>query len=298
MIASRNRSLYVLTVAVIVLGTVVSAIGLFSTTGGEPFEVTNVFGDTVRLWGDGLYTYDSYVFAPVFRGTDLSVLVVAIPALIVALVLDVRRRTLGTRLFLMSVLSIFTYYAVSISFGVVYNVLHLAYIALFSATFFSFAIALTGIDKVRAARERPMPYPWRGLYVFLGFVGLVLIVAWLPDIIASISAGRPPQSIESYTTSVTNVLDLAIIGPVSLLTIYWMRRGNGLGYVLAPVLLTLCTYIGIMVVSQTAFQIAAGIDLPLPVMITKAASFVALACFAAYLDVRFFRGLGGARQEG
>jgi hypothetical protein len=50
-----------------------------------------------------------------------------------------------------------------------------------------------------------------------------------------------------------------------------------------------------MVVSQTVFQISAGIELALPVLFTKAATFVVLAMFAFYYDLRFFRSIENKR---
>ncbi|MHB0857336.1 MAG: hypothetical protein ACYC5M_07170 [Anaerolineae bacterium] len=295
---SYDRSLYILGVIILVLGIVVSAVGVFHTTGGQPFEVVNQFGDTVRIYGDGLYAYDSHFYAPIFRGSDLALLAVAVPALIVALAWDARRKTLRSRLFLLATIGIFAYYGTSISFGVVYNVLHLVYIILFSAGFFALIVGLASLDKAEMMASRKEPPPSRGLQAFLAFTGIALIVAWLPDIITSIGTGRPPATLEIYTTSVTNVLDIGIIGPVSLLTISLIRRRSGMGYILVPMLLTLSVFVGIMVVSQTVFQMAAGIDLPLPVLVTKTASFVVLALFAAYFDVRFFRGfVEGAKAD-
>jgi len=283
-----DKKLYILTVMIIVLGILVSAVGLFFTTGGQPYDIVNQFGDTVKIYGDGLYANDSHFFAPIFRGSDFTILFVAIPFLIAALIFDAKKKTLRNRLFLFSVISIFTYHASSIAFCVVYNTLHVAYILLFSTSVFGFILALASIDKKQIIVCTKEPSSYKGLYIFLAFTGIALIAAWLPDIINSILTGRPPESLEIYTTSVTNVLDIGIIGPVVLLTIFLMKKGNGMGYALAPMLLTLCIYIGIMIVSQTVFQVLAGIELPLPVLVTKASSFVILALFSFYFDIKFF----------
>ncbi|MHB1294134.1 MAG: hypothetical protein ACYC4R_03955 [Anaerolineae bacterium] len=287
--ARHDRSLFVLGAIVLTLSILVTVVGITHTTGGQPFDVENVFGDTVRIYGDGLYAYDAHDFAPVFRGSDLAVLVVAVPALAAALILYARKRTMRRRVFLLALLPIYAYYAASISLGVMYNTLHLAYILLFSASVFALIVGLGSLDKQRLAESIREPFGRKGLYVFLAFAGVALIVAWLPDIIAALPTGRPPVSLTIYTTSVTNVLDIGIIGPTCILTIFLLRNRSGMGYALAPMLLTLSAFVGIMVVSQTAFQVAAKVDLPLPVLITKTASFVVLALFATYFDVRFLR---------
>jgi len=52
---SNDKSLYILTIIIIALGILVSAVGLFYTTGGQSFNMVNQFGDTVKIYGDGLY---------------------------------------------------------------------------------------------------------------------------------------------------------------------------------------------------------------------------------------------------
>jgi hypothetical protein len=43
-------------------------------------------------------------------------------------------------------------------------------------------------------------------------------------------------------------------------------------------------YLGIILPMQTCFQLLAGIDLPVPALITKVGIFVALAAFATYFE--------------
>lgn len=62
--------------------------------------------------------------------------------------------------------------------------------------------------------------------VVVQYFATTLIVAWLPDIIGALLTGRPPTGIEVYTTLVTNVLDIGIIGPITLLTIYLMKEAG------------------------------------------------------------------------
>ncbi|MGH4140066.1 hypothetical protein [Clostridium sp.] len=70
-----------------------------------------------------------------------------------------------------------------------------------------------------------------------------------------------------------------------------MKKRRGMGYVLLVMLLTLCIVIGIMIPIQTAFQISAGIELPLVAIVTKGASFVVLALFALYFNIKLFKNI-------
>jgi hypothetical protein len=61
-----------------------------------------------------------------------------------------------------------------------------------------------------------------------------------------------------------------------------------MGYIMASIMFTVCIIVGVMVPMQTVFQLLAGVELPLPVVITKVASFMLLAPFALYFDIRLF----------
>lgn len=286
-----NRILYLLVLAIIVLSVITASVGIFYHTDGEPYEVTTQFGEVVMISGNGLYAHDSYFAAPIFRGTDFAMLVVAVPLLIVALVLDSRRHSAKRRIFLLSVIAVFTYYATSIAFGVVYNFLHLLYIALFSASFFGLILAIVSVNPGEVEQSVKSSLPYRGVYVFLILTGISLVVVWLPDILSALLADRPLTTLEVYTTSITNVLDMGIIAPVAFICLYKLVKRKSIGYVLLALLLSLCMVIGVMLPIQTMFQLSAGIVLTVPELITKVAIFSLLAIFALYFNFRLFKAI-------
>ena len=268
---------------------VTSGLGLFYKTGDLPFDFVNQYGDTVKIYGDGIYKNDSYFMAPIHRGTDFTILFFAIPILIFALVKDKKNNTLKTKLFLTSVLSFILYYATSISIGVKYNVLHLVYIALFSCSFFAF---LTGFSIVKNYNiKTSIKICTNGVKIFLILCGLSLFIAWLPDIISSLVKKRPLELIEIYTTAITYVLDMAIISPVIFICLYNLCKGNKLGYILYSVILANLVLIGITVINQTIFHNIAGIELPLGAIVTKIGIFVLLAMFGLYYKIKLYKHL-------
>ncbi|NCA99585.1 MAG: hypothetical protein EOM08_03890 [Clostridia bacterium] len=276
----------------------VSAIGLFDSSQGSSITYRNPYGDSVVLAGTGLYAWDSAFKAPIFRGTDLVVLFIVCPLLALALGLAARRLTMRRHLLLDAILAVTLYYSASLAFGVTFNRLHLAYIALFSTSLFAF-ISLTWqlasrplvVAMMQGAHSR---LPYRGFYGFLVLSGLALIGAWLPDILAAHAAGRPLSLIENYTTEITYVLDMGIIGPAALLSAYLIKQRSSIGFMILGQLLMLCTIIGIMLPVQSLFQAQAGIVLPLPVLVTKVATFVILAIFSTYFLIRLLRAIPDA----
>jgi hypothetical protein len=288
---NNDKALHILTVLIIILGSVCSLVGLFYSTNGKPYDFVNQYKQTIKMYGNGLYAHDSYFVAPIFRGTDFTIICLAIPLLIVALYFDIKRKQFKTRLFLVAVISVFTYYATSIAFGVTYNFLHLGYIALFSASLFGLIIAIISIDLKLLQTSMADTLPFKGINIFLVFTGIALVVAWLPDIIGSLVKGTSLALIEVYTTSVTNVLDIGIIAPAAFVCMYLIKKRTGMGYVLLSILLTVCIVIGIMLPIQTVFQMQAGVAIPFVAVVFKVVSFVCLAIFALYLNVKLFRNI-------
>src|SRR5512140_1286680 len=100
--------------------------GLFWPTIGAPFDITNARGATTTINGQGLYFYDTYFKAPIYRGTDAVTLFVLLPLLVFA-IFYYRRGTLRGQVLLAAALTFFLYNAIQMAFGVAYNSLILVY---------------------------------------------------------------------------------------------------------------------------------------------------------------------------
>lgn len=113
----------------------------------------------------------------------------------------------------------------------------------------------------------------------------------MPDIILSILSGKSLALIEVYTTEITYILDIGIIGPLCLICFYLLKSQDKLGIVILAALLKACIVVGIMMLSQTAFQILSGYETAIPVLITKSGSFVLLGGFALYFNKKLYEAL-------
>ena len=284
-----NKTLHILSVLIIILTVIISGFGLFYKTVGESYDFVNQYGDTVRIYGVGIYKNDSAFMAPVFRGTDFTLLFLTIPLLIIALLIDRKNNTLKTKLFLTSIISFILYCSISISFGVKYNVLHLAYTALFSCCFFAFIIGFSLVKKYDI--KSIVRICTNGLKVLLILCGLSLFVAQLPDIIISLLNGKSLPLIGVYTTNITYVLDMAVISPAFFICLFYLRKNDKIGYILLGILLTNLLLIGATVISQTVFHRIAGEEIPLPALITMVGIFVILAIFGIKYQIKLFRNI-------
>lgn len=285
-----KNKFHIIVILIIILSAIITSLGLFYNTNGKSYDVLNQYGDQVKIFGDGIYKHDSFFMATIFKGTDFTILFIAIPLLIVALFWDIKKQNIKSSLFLISILSIFTYYSISISFGVTYNILHLLYIALFGLCFFGFIYGLYNIQKnARIVFENNINFETNGLNSFLVVAGVSLFAAWMPDIVISLNNKKPLILIEVYTTQITYVLDMGIISPACFICLYLIKKQKDFGIILLAIILTLFSFVGIMIPIQTIFQYYYGITLPAKELIIKVGIFIILAVISIYYYIKLFK---------
>lgn len=273
-----NKALDILIPLLVALVLIVTCTGLFSSGGPGPFTVTSIHGKEVRLYGQGIYQFDSYFRAPIARGTDAVTLFAALPLLIVFYV-NYRKSSVKSALFLTGILTYFVYNSASMALGVAYNNLLLAYILYFSASFFSLILAFFSIDyEVLPSHVNPK-FPYRAAAYLLFFAGLSVFV-WLSEILGPLFQGIYPPNLDNYTTEITYVIDLGLIPPACYVTGFLLLKKKPYAYGLAFMMLSLLTMIGLVVISQSVFQAMAGIYLTIGQYIGFSGTFTVMGIIA------------------
>lgn len=281
----KDTILSVSFIITILLLLIITICGICSFDKTHSYQIINQYGNNVKIWGAGIYAHDSYFKAPIFIGSDLTILISVIPLAIVSFWKIKREESIEHYIRSFGVLSVLLYYSASLVFGVTYNNLHLLYIALFGICFYSVGVLFARLHTISVWHKEICAYPFtKGMKVFLLTAGIALFAAWLPDIITSIINGTSLELIEVYTTEITYVLDMGIVSPFIIITFCLLKRKNFMGYVFLRMSLQVCIVIGIMLPVQTLFQLLAGITIPLPALITKVLTFVMLALSAAFFD--------------
>lgn len=269
-----------------VLLCIIAGTGLLSFQLGYDFSTINLYGDKIRMFGYGIYTYDSYFKAPIFIGSDATMLFIVLPLMLWATLRDIKHSSNQSKLILLSLVGVVFYYATSISFGITYNVLCLVYIALFSTALFTLIMMIRSLN-LNAIRLSSRPI--KGLRIFLIITGIALFGIWLIDIIPTWFNGESLALIETYTTEITYVIDMGIISPMIFIALHLIKKQDGLGDVIITMTLTLCVIMGLMLPIQTIFQLMAGIIIPIPVLVIKVGVFMILALFATYFNLKVLK---------
>ena len=276
---------------IVVLALVAVAGGLFWPGEGGPYAFTALRGQTMQVYGQGLYRYDSVFKGSASRGTDVVTLCLGIPLLAFSTVLY-RRGSPRGGLLLTGTLAYFLYIYASLVLGAAYNPLFLVYIALFSASLFTFVLSFRSVQPLSARFSNHLPL--RGIAIFMFVSGLLTLVVWLGPLAGSMIQGRPPALLESYTTMVTDALDLGIIVPLTFLTGILLLRRDPHGYLIAFPLLVVLVILGPVVAAQTVSQIAAGISYTTGEVVGPIAGFITLGLVAIWILAALLRDIGNS----
>jgi hypothetical protein len=273
--SKRKDYLAIITICLLAISSIV---GICSFSTSHTYEFTNMYGHTVQVYGYGIYAHDTVLQAATSIGTDIAILLLVVPMFIIFYMSYSKKGDKISELRLISLYAVALYYAASAAFGLTYNRLFLVYVALFACTLFGMFMHIVKVDWQKAVKIT------KGMKVFLIITAMALFVAWLPDVLPTIFTGQTISMIGIYTTCITYVLDMGIISPLCMICLYLMAKKKPIGTLILAGLLMLCMVVGVMMITQTIYQVMAGIDLPIPVVITKSASFVLLAAFALYFD--------------
>jgi hypothetical protein len=279
-----------------VLALFAASIGLFYQDGGSPFSFTTLHGQTVQMYGQGLYGYETLRSGAGYKGQDVALLVLGIPLLVLSILLY-RRGSIKGALLLTGALAYFLYTYGSMALGAAYNPLFLVYVALFSASLFALVLAITSIDLQALPAHFSAHLPYRGIAVFLFAIGLSLLVVWLGlSIVPALLQGQAPPEVTSYTTLITHAVDLGLIAPVAILAGVLLLRRAPLGYLLASTMLVFSWVLGAGILALSAAQVLAGL-LTIGQILGFVVPFVLLTLVGIWLTVVLFRHVTDASPQ-
>ena len=210
------------------------ASGVLSDAGVEPLAHTSVRGETVMIWGRGVYRHMSVELAPQGIAQDVVTLSLGIPVLLAALFFA-RKGSLRGRLVLAGALGYFTVNYVFYLVMATFNELFLVYVVLAGCAFFGFVLSMMSLDATRVARALEQQAPRRFVGVLLIVNAIAIAVMWLGIVTPYAFTPDVPPEVEHYTTLIVQGLDLSILLPASFVSGLLLLRKQAWGYVLGAV---------------------------------------------------------------
>lgn len=254
-------------------------LALFGSGDREPVSVVSVHGETVELYGIGVYANDSLMVASGNLGVDLVTLVVGVP-LLLSFAAMYRRGSWRGAVLLSAMLGYFAYLYASRTLSVMVNDLFLLYVLVFSTAFFAlFMLVSSLVAAAPVVRER-LP---RNSFatVCLATAGLTFAL-WMESPVTALLASSPPSGIEHYSTLVTHGLDLAFVVPLLAASGVAVLRGRVAGYLIGVPLLGLVAMLAPSLTAMTLSQMNAGVVITPPELAAYVIGFVLLGLAASW----------------
>ena len=176
------------------------------------------------------------------RGTDVVILFVALPLLVISMILA-RRGSSRVQLTWAGALAYIAYNAVIFAFATAFNPLFLFYVATLSLSVWSLVALLTqvDVDSIRAHFAKKTPV--RFFAGYLAVISLLFLLTWLKQIIPAMFDSAAPAFLTGtiMLTSPVHVLDLGFLLPLGFLGAIWLWQRKPWGYLLAGLLTVMMT---------------------------------------------------------
>jgi hypothetical protein len=249
--------------------------------------VVNAIAGLVSVFVPGIFR-DDPAYAGNARGTFAVILVLALPAMVLAM-RAAARGSLRAGFVWLACVGYLLYNAILASFSLRFNPLFLLYVASLSLGVASLVAVLRCLDASLLARRLSPRLRLRPIAAYLVVIAVAFALLWLADIVPAILAGGVPKSLRgtTLTTNVVEVIDLAFTLPLTLAAGLWLWRGHAMGVLLAGTMLVFLTLEAISVATDQYFGHLADPTQPTGAI----ALFLVLTVIGAFPTVAFLRGI-------
>lgn len=251
----QKKAISILVLCIAAISAVAAASGIFSVQGPGPYQYESIRGQTVTIYGKGLYHHMSAEVAIQGIAQDYVTLFIGVPLLLIAL-FTARKGSMRGRFLLAGTLG---YFLVTYLFYLVmgmYNLLFLAYAFILGASFFAFTMTMLSFDvsKLPVYFSEDTPVKFTG--GFLIFNAFAIGLLWLSIVVPPLINGSIyPKELEHYTTLIVQGMDLGLLLPLAVVSGVLLLRQTPSGYLLGPVYFV---FLSLLMTALTAKIIAMG----------------------------------------
>lgn len=252
----RETHITILTGFIILLSAVAASSGIFSSGGLGSYEFVTIRGETVQIYGEGMYHHMSADVAPQGIAQDYVTLIIGIPMLLLSL-FYARKGSLKGRFILAGTLS---YFLVTYLFYLVmamYSELFLIYTALLGTSFFALVLTLFSFDVSRLPNVFNESAPVKTAGSFLILNAIMIGLLWLGIVVPPLFDGTIiPIETEHYTTLIVQGLDLGLLLPLAVVSGILFIQKKPMGFLATPIYLV---FLSILMLALVAKIIAMGL---------------------------------------
>ncbi|HAX95672.1 MAG TPA: hypothetical protein DCY35_04010 [Prolixibacteraceae bacterium] len=248
--------LILLTSVILVMASIAAGTGIFSNEGPGPFEYKSIHGESVQIYGKGVYSYMSAELAPQGIAQDFITLFLALPVLLISLVYSLKGSVRGKLVHTGVTSYLFVTYLFYLAMGT-YSYLFLVYVILLGSTAASLTLGMLSLGQIDLPGQLKQQAPVKAAGSFLIFNGLAIGLLWLGRVVPPLIDGTIyPEGLDHYTTMIVQGFDLALLLPLSIVSGFLLYQRNEAGILLGIVYLV---FLSILMTSLTAKIIYMGI---------------------------------------
>lgn len=279
-----KKTITILVLCICLLSLVTSLVGFFYSQGNGEYNFISVFGEKVKLYGDGIYKHDSISIVAQGKAQDVVTVLLGIPLLLISLYIS-RNGLLKGKLLLAGTLGYFLYTYVSYVFLWMYNPLFLVYVVLMSASFFSFTLTMMSfdVDKLSSYFKEGLPVRFIGGVQI--FISVMLLMLWLGKIVPALINGTTPEGLDHYTTLVIQGMDLGFIVPIAFISGVLIIKRKPFGYLLSSIVIMKGFSMGTAIITMIISMIFAGVQVDIvEIIIFSIFSLIIIYCLFLILS--------------
>ncbi|PKP20028.1 MAG: hypothetical protein CVU04_04795 [Bacteroidetes bacterium HGW-Bacteroidetes-20] len=229
-----------------ILAAIAACFGIFTNDGPGPSEYTTVRGETIELYGQGVYQHMSSDVAIQGIAQDYVTLFIAIPLLIVSFA-GFRKGSIRAKYILTGTTGyLLVTYLFYTAMGM-YNYMFLVWVTLLGLTFFTFLKLILSFNFAASTGELSEKAPHKFAGGFLMFNSIIIALLWLSILLPPLIDGTLyPKELDHYTTLIVQGFDLGLLLPASFISGLLLYRCTPSGLVLGTV------YLGFLSLLMTA----------------------------------------------
>ncbi len=251
----HQKSVGLLVILIALFSLLAGGIGILSNGGAGSHIFTSIHGESVHIYGYGIYQNDSIATSAQAMAQDWVTVFLGVPLLIISFIIA-GKGSIRAKLLLAGTLAYFLYTYMSYTFLCMYNPLFLIYVALMSMSLFAFVLTFISFDLTALAETFKCKFPVKPIGIFLIVFASLIGLMWIGGIIPPLMAGKVPTGLEHYTTLVIQAMDLGLVIPATILAAVLLLKRNPFGILLSAVMcmkgLTMLTALTAMVIGQMA----------------------------------------------
>lgn len=232
--------------------------GIFSSQVTPSFQYETVRGDTVLIYGKGLYAHMSADVAVQGIAQDYITLFLGVPLLLFGLIRARNNSLRGTILLTGTVFYFLLTYLFYLAMAM-YNMMFPVYILLLASSLFCLLLLLIpfDIERFRESIKSDVVYKQSGIFLMIN-AGLIALL-WLSIIIPPILDGTNiPKQVQHYTTLIVQGFDLAIFLPMAFVSGWMAVKKQIHGYLFTTVYMIFLSILMLALVSKILFMAAEG----------------------------------------